>query len=72
MPSQKIIKYMKQYGDKYAPQERKIEKGDLRKHKDRSKIRQAIEASCSDCILESWKEQEEVKPFKKKKKAKKT
>lgn len=74
---------MKQYGDKYAPKERKLEKSDLPKHQNRDEGREAPETSCCNSNEQSREVKEEVselimetygKPPKapKKKKAKKT
>jgi hypothetical protein len=63
---------MKQYGDTYAPKERKLEKSDLPKHSNGDQSRETSTPGDSDCDEQSRKEQEEVIPKKKKKTAKKT
>lgn len=60
MVSNKVNKYMNKYQERnYAPKERKLEKSDLGKYRDRSETWETSEASCGDCLLESWEEQEE-------------
>ncbi len=46
---------------KHATRERKIERSDIKEHSDRSKNRKTTEASSSDSLIQSRKEQEETK-----------
>lgn len=56
------MKRLEKYGERnYAAKEGKLEKSDLRKHKDRDARRKAAEAVNSDSDVKSGQVQEEVK-----------
>ena len=61
MLSSKCQKYINQYQEKnYAPKKRKIEKSDLRKHRNGSPRWKTTETSCSNCIQQSREVKEAI------------
>lgn len=61
MLSTKCQKYINQYQERnYAPKKRKIEKSDLRKHRNGGPRWETPKASCSDCLQQSQQRKEAI------------